>query len=118
MAEKTPATLYESKTANFTYELISKDELRTRLARYSTADAVDNWDFGRHPNSKTNRASFSFFMPSDSGSQLVAQLLSYEWKGNVLVDYIQEVKYVDDSSLIPTKRVTLNDIVAKMSEMN
>lgn len=111
-------TTYESKTKNFTYELISKAELKTRLARFSTADAVDNWEFWRHPNSQTKRASFSFFLPSDSGSQLVAQLLSYEWKGNVLIDYSQEIKYVDDPSLIPTKRVTLDDIVNTMSELN
>jgi hypothetical protein len=53
-------------------------------------------------------------MPTDEGSKLVAQLLSYEWVGTVLVDYVDEKKYTNAEALVRQPDATIAEVVASI----
>lgn len=101
-------------TAKFHYQLTNRDAIIAKVKALAGAEVVDNGDYGKSENAKTARSYFSFFMPTDEGSKLVAQLISYEGKGNVFVDFINKLKFVDNQDLI-RKSADLDTIVSAMA---
>jgi len=65
-------------TAKFHYQLTDRETIVAKIQALAGAEVVDNGDYGKSENAKTARSYFSFFMPTDDGSKLVAQLISYE----------------------------------------
>lgn len=103
-------------TLDFAYELVDRNTIVTKIQELAGANVVDNGDYGKSEKAKVARSYFSFFMPTDEGSKLVAQLISYEGKGNVFIDYSTEKKFVDHESLIPKfPRVPIADVVASLA---
>lgn len=102
-------------TLNFVYELTNREAIVAKIQALAGAYVVDNGDYGKSEKSKTARSYFSFFMPTDESSKLVAQLISYEGKGNVFIDYSTEKKFVDNESLIPkAPQATIDEVVASL----
>jgi hypothetical protein len=66
-----------STHAKFHYDLVTTDQLKEKIKSFSGAQIVNNTDSEKSKGGLT-RSQFSFFMPTDEGSKLVAQLLSYE----------------------------------------
>jgi hypothetical protein len=102
---QTPTTL------NFAYDLVTREDITNKIKALAWANIVNNWDYGKSANGKSNRSYFSFFMPTDWGSKLVAQLISYEGKGNVFIDFISQTKFVDSNTLLPKEPDTTTDQV-------
>ncbi len=103
-------------TLNFVYELVDRNAIVTKIQALAGANVVDNGDYGKSEKAKTARSYFSFFMPTDEGSKLVAQLISYEGKGNVFIDYGTEKKFVDHESLLPKEPdTTIDEVVASLA---
>ena len=65
-------------TLNFGHLLITREEIKSKIQALAGANVVDNGDYGKHEKAKVARSYFSFFLPTDEGSKLVAQLISYE----------------------------------------
>ncbi len=107
---KTPTTL------SFVYKLTDRNAIVAKIQALAGANVVDNGDYGKSEKAKTARSYFSFFMPTDEGSKLVAQLISYEGKGNVFIDYSSKTKFVDHENLIPkAPDATIDEAVASLA---
>ena len=103
-------------TLDFAYELVDRNTIITKIQALAGANVVDNGDYGKSEKAKVARSYFSFFMPTDEGSKLVAQLISYEGRGNVFIDYSTEKKFVDHESLLPKEPdATIADVVASLA---
>lgn len=96
-------------TTYYKYHLVSREDIIAKIKSLHSANVVDN---GNLLNDKSSSL-FSFFMPTDEGSKLVAQLISYEGKGNVFIDYSTEKKFVDHESLLPKDEYNNNNDIKK-----
>jgi len=66
-----------STHVRFHYDVVTTEQLKEKIKTFAGAQIANNTDSEKSKGGLT-RSQFSFFMPTDEGNKLVAQLLSYE----------------------------------------
>lgn len=102
-----------STHVRFHYDVVTTEQLKEKIKTFAGAQIANNTDSEKSKGGLT-RSQFSFFMPTDEGNKLVAQLLSYEWVGTVLVDYVDEKKYTNAEALVRQPDANLDECISSI----